>query len=653
MSKEEKSNALMQFAPVGAPLVGVVLAIVFILAIVMTSNVSENKDTLQKTITQVSTRMASTEVNPPDWGEIPLADAVPATLDVAPENSWQPKPVKELLALPVLWQVEMDGAPEDAFQAADLNKDNFWDKTEFERTTHYPKTSFTQWDRDNDGRITREEFNNPPVGVEDQFAKLDLDASGDLSAPDEITDKQAYDWDRQDPDTGEYDGRISLDEFTNRFGPRDERDLGAVSNVQAAVDTSTMQIVVTWDAPQVGKLPEDTAYYIERFAPETFEERMSVYRRDTVPKYMEELQAWKGRFDAWWNDSTPQANGKTRKQTYSRRDDAEKKYTEETGDAKPLEPEEPGPWEPVTDESTLATNTEYRDTTFRAGVTYTYAVRMVTQKPVRDQPKTRELAGLGGKWNGYPDRKIQEGRPVLVRNRVSMRWKSQAGDSATVTLTRWHRVGDDWYKIRITRTLAQNDMVGEMYTKSQLSDHGGVMIDVSGAESDLTALPDDARVDFSTGFSYVANTPKGFLFTSREVGDFELPKATSQEPAEQDDALGKDNPMEIRALTVKNGGAEGVFEVTRWHKVGDEWLRVVWQKSIKKGGAVGAKVALSSPGSDVTVWDASGKEVASSTLKKYADQTVDLSGGSYEELDARTVVVGGGRLDLFGTLYKE
>ena len=161
-------------------------------------------------------------------------------------------------------------------------------------------------------------------------------------------------------------------------------------------------------------------------------------------------------------------------------------------------------------------------------------------------------------------------------------------------------------------------------------------------------LPDDARVNLATGFSYVTNTSKGFLFASRTVGDFELPRATAQNASESDDSMGKDNPIEVRALTVKNGGKEGMVEVTRWHRVEDKWLRVVWQGSVREGGNVGGSVDLNAPGSSVKVWDASGRELT----EKFPGQTVDLA-GEFDKLDGRTVVVGGERFDLFGALYKE
>ena len=649
MAKEEQSNSLAKIAPVGAPLLGAVLAVAFIAAVLMTSSVSENRDQLQQTISTVSSRMTDTEVEAPDWGEIPLAEAVPASLQDAPKNGWKPGDAKPVLTLPLLWQVELTPPDADYFEENDLNRDGFWTKEEFSRTGPYTnpdRAKFENWDRNKDGQISREEYDNPPASESENFAKADVNGDGVLTSPNEITEQEAYDWDRQDPVTGEYDGKINLDEYTKRWDPREERDLGAVSNVRVSVDPTSMEIVVSWDEPQVDSIPEDIAYYIERFAPETYEERKSAYRIK-VTKYMEALTAWNKRFDAWWNEPAPEG-AKSRKELFSRRPDAEVQYVADTSDTKPIEPKEPGAWEPVTDSAdALASGTEYRDTSFIPGATYTYAVRMVTQKPVRDQPKVRDLAGLGSSWNGYPDRVQQQGQPVLVRNRIEMRWKSQAGQTGTVTLAKWHRIGEDWYKVRVTQTLEANDSVGGEYSKNTLEDMDGELIDVNGTATSLEILPDDDKVDLSTGFSYITNASRGFLLNSRELGDFELPSATKQEPAEKDDAAGKDNPIEVRALTVKNGGKEGMFEVTRWHKVGDEWLRVVWRGMVKKDGDVGGEVNLASKGKNVTVWDDSGEEVT-----KKLEGTVDLAAGTYDDLDGRTVVVGGERFDLFGTLYK-
>lgn len=648
MAKEEQSNALASFAPVGAPILGVVLAIVFIVAIVMTSSISENRDALQKTVTTVSTRMGSTDVEAPEWGEIPDANTVTVALNPAPENTWKPSAATPLLKLPVKWIVELEAPPQDIFQQYDRNGDGFWDKNEFASTPYATGAdkdlaNFDNWDRNpEDGRISESEHNDPPRSDVTVFEE-ELDTNpkdGYLTAPDEITQAEVDKWDRHP-----YDGKISLEEYRRRFEPREERDLGAVSNVRVAVDPATMEIVVTWDEPQVQDMPADIVYYVERFAPQTKAERESEYRR-RMAKYLEEWRPWNDRFQAWWRGSTE--DGKTRRSLFPREDEAKKKYVEETGDNPPQEPAKPEDWEVVTETAgELVSGTEFRDRSFDLEVTYTYAVRMLTKAPPKKGQASNEK--LIPDYYAYPERTVQEGHPVLVRNRIEMRWKSQAGANATVLLSKWHRIGEDqWYKLRISQTLEPDQTLGGNYSKATLADMDGVLIDTSGVEVGLDLL-EEGNVDFSTGFTYVTNQGGKFLFTSRDLGDFELPRATAQDAAEKDDALGKDNPMEVRALTVANGGAEGVFQVTRWHQVEGQWLRVVWQASVRRNGVVGGTVDLGAPGGSVKVYDASGNEVS----KRFSGQSVEMTAGTYESLDGRSIVLDGERFDLFGTLYKE
>lgn len=655
MAKEEQSNALANIAPVGAPVLGAVLAIAFIGAVLATNKVPDNKEALQKTVSTVSTRMGSSEVNPPEQGEIPLADSVKDTMTATSTNSWKPAKATKLLKLPVMWQVELEVRGKDEFEEFDIDGDGYWSKDEFARRPPEPsdlRAKFENWDRygasqgtPRDGLISREEFEDPPQDTMEQWTKLNTRADDYLDAQDgEISEEQEYAW-----DTHPYDGKIDYTEFEKRFEERAERNLGPVSGVRVSVDTTTMEIVVNWSEPSIDFLPEDIMYSIERFAPETYDARDSAYKR-AMADWMKVWGDYNNGLQKWLDETD--AEGKKNRDKYPRGQWKEK-HEEETGNTEPPEPAKPELWERVMEDDgttpLLVSGTEFRDRTFDTEVTYTYAVTMATQKNPKRGQKAVQLAGLGKSWYVYPDRQVQEGHPAYVRNRVEMRWKSQAGQGGTVYLYRWHRIGKDWFKVRVTQSLEQNDSVGGVFSKSQLEDLDGVLIDVSGTESSVEPLPDDDKVDLSTGFSFVTNLPRGFLINSRELGDFELPRATAQEATEKDDAAGKDNPIEVRALTVKNGGKEGVFEVTRWHKVDDQWLRVVWQDSVKKDGDVGGTVDLGSPGKNVTVYDASGKQVTD----KFKDQTVDLNAGSYDKLDGRTVEVGGEGFDLFGALYKE
>ncbi|MCB9894669.1 MAG: hypothetical protein H6839_09480 [Planctomycetes bacterium] len=656
MAQENSSNALAQYGPVGAPIAGVVFLILFVAAIVMTSGISDGKDSLQNSVKAVRAKLEDTKVSPPKGGTIPLPDSVTATMQVGEADAWKPAAGSRLpLGMPIFWQVTMDAKPQDEFAQFDTNGDGSWDQIEFQQTSYFtgpaPRNEFKNWDRNQDGLISKEEYKDPPKDPTEAFAELDKSGDGFLTSKDgEITAEEERTWDR-----GDFDGKIDFQEYIDRYKPHDEVDVGAVENVAAKIDPATMEIVVTWDDPAVDTVPPDIQYFIERRAPETVEKRRSEYRK-RVQKYTEALRAWEDRFDKWWN--TTDAEGKKpNKQMWPKKSDAEKEYLRSTSDMKPVMPKEASDWEEV---AGPISGNEYRDTSFETGVTYTYAVKMATQKGLKRGVKGAKDDRYPG-WSFSPDRTVTAGHPVIVNNRIAMGFAGSSADSANISLAKWHSVVDEsvdppkvtWYRVQIVEKVdADNAAVGGVYTMTQLKDRGLKMLDIAGTEvNPQEILPGDTKIDFDTTYRFVAKVGANPLLSSRDLGDFELPKATTKEmqpsaPPSTDDA------MEVRCLSVKSGGKEGNFEVTRWYKAGEDWLRVVWTGAVKTGADVGGEVKLGSPGSGVKIYDATGKEAPSSVLKAHKDETVDLAAGSYDGLDERSVSVGGESFDLFGTLYK-
>lgn len=651
MAQAKSSGALAQYGPVAAPLAGVVFAIIFIAGAVVTSGISEGTEKLSATVATVRKQMDNPKAGESE-SNIPLVDNVTASLTPGKGDNWTtPQGSRNLLALPITWDVQMEGPQKDEFAQYDENGDGYWDQLEFQRTPYFGRSTddgkFEKWDRfPTDGQISREEYKDPPRSDREAFDEADTNDDGFLTSKDgEITAEEEYNWDRFP-----FDGKIDFAEYVKRYDPHDEVDLGPVSGVEARLDPATMEIVVSWSDPDLATAPKDLAYMLERRAPETVAKRMTEWRKK-VQEYNAKYRDWEARFEKWWNAEAAEGQ-KSNKQLFPRRPDAEKEFAKT--DAKPVQPPQPSEWEPVN--TTPLTGNEYRDNSFDLDVTYTYAVKMATKSnPKRGQRAVQDEALPD--WYIYPDRVATEGHPVVVRNRVEMKWSGAAPPNGTIAMVTWHKVssGDthSWYRVQVTEIFGpDNDVIGGKFNMAALRDRSVKMFDTAGTEVNATEiLPADTEIDFTTGFKFVTTSGKGFLISSREVGDFELPKAT-QQAATPDTPAGSDDSLEVRCLAVKSGAKEGTFELTRWTKAGDDWLRVIWTGSAASGKEIGGDVQLDKAGAGVVVKDATGKTLSASDLKKYKDHTVDMKAGTFDGLKDRTVTVGGSDFDLFGTLYQ-
>jgi len=612
MATETKSSPLAQNGHIIGPALGVVIALAFILAMAFTGEVSEKRDALNNQISQINTKRSGPASATVD-GDLPELRVQGITRPERPERQ-ELSTLARMGAYPMSWQVVI--APP-------------------QRT-------------DNGDQPT-----NGDVDPRAEFDALDRNDDGVLRAPDEITSEQLDDMDYDDS------GDVSWENYQRykREGPVQRYEIGPPTNVAAAVDPAKMEVLISWTAPSSDALPPDLGYIIERRAPETVEARMATWRQH-VRLHQSEVQAWQDARDRWLAE-VPEGAERPRRDSipHGNRDS---EYEKASGKPRPVQPPQPEEWERVTE--TPVGGTEYRDNTLELGVTYTYAVRAVTQERLRRgvTADTRFMPPYSASA-----RTAQDGRPVLVQNRIAMQWSAGAGQDANIRLAQWLRHEDGgrvtWYRISITENLSPepgSNQVGREYNVTELEQRGVNVRSSIGADANVRdILGDNGRVDFTTTFEYLARTSRGFLMNSRQYGDFELPRETREAATVTTDSAGMMNPLELVVMSVGSGGNEATVVLTRWIEANGDWYRVVLQQRVSRGSDIGRNVTLGSVGAGdgIAVFDSSGGQVAASALRGEAlrGKTVDLRAGSFGGISGRTVNIGGKEVDLFGVLYVE
>lgn len=653
MATETKPNPVAQFGPIGAPALGALLLIGFIVAVQFSGSMSEEQGKLQKAAKDVNSRLGLGTAGLPPSG-MPKVTSVIDMVTPDERKTYTPVPGEAKIAnLPVVIKVEVEGREEDEFELYDEDKNGFWDEKEFRATPYYGQPGrvgkFVEWDNNpKDNRISRAEYNLPPKDEEELFASLDKDGNGRLTAPDEISRQDLLNWDE------DFDDAISLQEFKDRNKPKEWVDLGPVKSVGVTVDLEKMEIVVSWEAPDLATMPPDATYLIERFSPETVEARKKEYGR-RVAKYTEDLTRWEAAFDKWWNAPSDSDPEKTNKDVESNRTKALAAF--KAISPEPIKPEEPAAWERYAE----ATGTEFRDVGFETDASYTYAVRMLTAKPLKRGVK-HDMVFNDKKASA---RVVQPTHPVRVPNRVVMSWNGAAGaNQVNIVLTRWYRYGlgqeSVWYKVSMLEKVDNvgSPTLGGDYSAAQLKDRDGKATKAGETEAaDLpTLLAGGAKINFSTGFRFVSNTNAGTILNHSELGDYELPRAT-RAPMPAQPAPSTASTLEVRVLAMTNTAnarnIDASFEITRWHQVGDNWYRVVLtRKKVKLGEEAGASLDLNSAPAGVDVFDSSGNKLNAAAIRNLKAGTVDLTAGKFDGLDGRDVKVGADKLDIFGTLYR-
>jgi len=668
MATETKPNPLAQWGPIGAPALGGILLVVFIAVVYFGGDISGEQAKLDKTVRDVNTRRSS------DKALLPATTLPSVTSVVKMVSPAEREPYKaiegetKLANLPVFVKVTVQDRVQNEFEEYDTDepKDGRWSEREFKVTPYAGGSGqvrdFKNWDRDKSGYIERKEYDDPPVEEEERFRQLDKSDDKVLTAPDEISSADMLAWDE------DFDDKITLQEFKDRYKAKEWVDLGPVKSVGVSADLEKMEIVVTWETPEVTTVPPDITYRIERYSPETVEQRRKDYGK-AVGRYTDALQKWEAAFDKWWllpTEDDKDAPERTNKAAEPNRRAAMDIFAKVT--PRPVKPEEPSDWEVLGVE---ATGNEYRDLSFETDATYTYAVRAVTGKKLKRGQKPDLV------WKNNGDKLcsvavVQPTHPVRVPNRIVMSWNGTAGGTAVnVTLSKWLRYGTSnadfaWYKVSIVESVDSNTSpnLGGEYTATQISkDRQGKAFKAGDTTpADIgTLLPSGTKMDFRTGFRFVTNTGVGAIFNHQELGDYELPKA-SKAPMPAQPAPSTTATLEVRALATTawlKTPMDVTFETTRWHQVEGKWYRVVLiRKRVKIGDEAGGTVDLNNPGEGVTVYDPTGAVMTSAQVKAIKVGTVDMMVGKFEggigssAEERATVKVGGEKFDLFGTLYK-
>ncbi len=658
MAKNNK-GAMAQYGSVIGPAVGLLIAVLLIVAVVVTDKVGEQRETLASATSQVQSRIKSTET---DLG-VPDLPKMDATAFAPRGSATVPTPAPKLSSYPVSWDIEIE-AGGDAFDKLDTDKSGELSEEEWRRGEDWGKPGargqFKNWDRDGSGEISRSEFENPPQGSGEQtFDGLKKNDDDVLKVEDgEINSKQLEEMDRNE------DGAVSRDEYERwkKDGPLVRYGLVPVTDVTAVLDPTAFVVHVSWTAPSGFTAPPDMSYFIYRRAPATIKKR----ERDWSKK-IEVLSAWETRRDEWLR-KTARVNGKgeadpngdadPQNRTWRQllqREQWNSFYANGNNDPMPEVGPRPNEWEFV---AGPITETEYNDRTFEPGVTYIYGVCAGTQETLRKGTKSEaETVPSGEKWN-VSERAEQSGRPILVRTRVVMALGGASGNnSATIKLSRRALLGTGesaaWYQIIIEEQVASVPPAetGGVYGVAELKARNYQVLALDGGPGGEGMLPPDFSIDFKTGFTFVQNNSNGALMSSA-MGDVLLPRETRNDPTVIPDPAGMENPIEVRMLAAKSGGSPAFFDVMRWHNINGKWYRVVLTtKAVETGKPVGRSVNLASPGDGVEIYDSADKLVRRND--DFAGQTVDLSAGAYEGLTGRTAKVGGKEFDIFATLYVE
>ncbi len=658
MATEQNENALAKFGPIGAPILGVVVALGVIVGVIVTSGLGEKQAQLEQSLSALNSKLDSSDVTQDVGNEIPDASSVKAAMDQRPPSTWKGAPEsRKLLELPMLWKLQLPKGNMDEFDLYDEDRDGYWSDWEFEKAP--PKNmpgkmgDFKQWDKDKDGRISREEHKYPPLDDEQIFEGLDTqDPKGRLTEG-EISRDEVLAWDRPDADN-EYDNAVSLEEFRRRNEPKDVRNLMSAENVQVVENRDAMEIVVSWTAPSGADVPEDQSFFIYRLAPETVEQRKSEHRQ-RILRFTERDREWKRARDAWWDEmievEDPANAGGTIKKKRSAVLAGKNKDTEYTaaGFPPPVQPEEPTEWELVTESP--VSGTEYRDTSFEGGVTYTYAVYTATQKMLLRGQKPHDT--VNGWKVAAPA--IQTSQPVMVSVRTWIEYANHNADAVNLRLSRWHRVVSDqgdhvgWHRFQIEVSVASDGIVGRKYKMAEMSALKLKVFNAQKQEVTVSDISSKNEVDFSTGWAYRIVASKKVRLEGNGLGIFELPDETRTLGTNFPAAAGG-NQLEVRMLA-SNTRSGSAFHLVRWHQVGDAWFRVeLTHTGVAGGSGIGREVDLSSPGSDVKIFDNGGKLV--SDFSKFAGQKVDMVAGTFDGMDGRSFKVDGTPVDIWGVYYK-
>ena len=639
MSKESQSNALTQFGPLGAPLLGLLILIACVVSSLMSGgDLTAHRDALTTSITKTNGVLRDPEPTSKTEGGFELPDlASVATASTAGRRELWIGGASASMDLPIQFEIELQAPkiwpPGSGGEEMDRNDDGFISRLEW-RNSGRTDQSFDAYDRNGDREISPEELGNPPK--EDPFAKLDKNRSGVLEAG-EINAQDMADWDTGIDDGGAPNGTVNRNEW-NKRGKR-KYNFGPPSDVMVARDPAKMEIQVSWTEPSLEKPAPDLAYHVFRKDPEGLAERTREFTRGPLRQFNEEVSAWSKRFRSWRSDPVNAAKANTRSKL-------ELVYALEESDPKPVRPPDPTEWELLTAGSAIS-GTEYTDTRLQANRGYSYAIRALTGDDTLlvDGTVFEKAEGIDGRSSAAIE---QTAHPVMVRVRIRMAKKG----GQTIELTTWHNFGDDdapdWKQVLVRLTLEKmGEAIGGKYSAAELKSRRAQYVGADGSPADdLTSGP----INFATGWVFEAKQGTAFLLKGaiRRGEEFYLPKAT-RDPVQMGSADGMANPLEIRVVWAERGSAK--FELTRWVRLNEAWYRTVLIQTVDKGSVIGAELTLDAD--ELEIYDESGTRLNEGHRRQLPAGRINLKAGEFGGMDGRTLKVGEAAVDLFDVLYLE
>ncbi|MDC1142615.1 EF-hand domain-containing protein [Planctomycetota bacterium] len=646
MSTDNQPSALVKFGPILGPVAGLVIMLGLIAWAYSAGDVSGQRNLLNDKNSKVNSRLTTTDA------ETVISTRKPLRLKEDAERGYSraawagPKNEGAAYDLPMDIKVRTTGADIDEFSQFDEDGGGSWSKEEWEQSPYRgmdgDKGVFENWDRDGDGYISKAEYETPPEDADELFKKLDVDPTdGELTLNEFPQLKEA---------DKNQDNKVSPEEFADwNSGERVSfKKIGIVSDVTARIDPNAMKVVVSWNEPDIedGFRPDDLQYVIYASSPEDRAKRDRDYMK-VAAAASKLITEWKAGLKKWENEPSDE-EGKSNKDKYGRK--AEEEYKKLF--PKPRKPKKPSEWNEV-----VRVSGSSAEVPFLLGATYRYAVASLTGatllkdnyaafiKQVNEDDGTFETAAVE-----------QVSAPVRMENRVSMEYKSKSDGGGTIELGTWVANGSgDYHWITIVSEVTEDETdIGGEYTVSKMkglnakANNGDIELDMA-----LEGLEGNQKINFvpygniprggeaGHAFKFVVANKWGFLVTSKAFGDYRLTK----------DARGPivhatgEGDTQVRCLNI--GKDKTVFEISRWVENEGSWYLAVYVTEVSEAKDVGGTVNLSTTSKGLTVYDNLGQ-----TVRKGPNIELDLSAGTFDGFEGRSVKLGDSLLDVFGVLLK-